>query len=42
MAVALSGLAEGLARVALGPALVLVALHLALGNEVRGDERVKR
>jgi hypothetical protein len=35
MAVALSGLTEGLARVALGPALALVALHLALGIEIR-------
>jgi hypothetical protein len=35
MAIALSGLAEGVARVALGPVLALVALHLALGIEVR-------
>lgn len=35
MAVALSGPVAGLARVALGPALALVALHLALGIEIR-------
>jgi hypothetical protein len=35
MAIDLSGPIEGLARVALGPALALVALHLALGIEVR-------
>lgn len=35
MALALSGPVEGLARVALGPVLGLVALHLALGIEVR-------
>lgn len=35
MAMALSGLAEGAARAALGPVLVLMALHLALGTEVR-------
>jgi len=35
MAVELSGPAEGLARVALGPVLALVALHQALGIEIK-------
>jgi hypothetical protein len=35
MAWQLSGLAQGIARVALGPALGLVMLHLALGIEIR-------
>ncbi len=35
MALALSGPVAGLARVALGPVLALVALHLALGIEIR-------
>jgi hypothetical protein len=35
MAWQLSGLAEGLARVALGPVLGLIMLHLALGIEIR-------
>lgn len=35
MAVALSGPVEGIARVTLGPALALIALHLALGIEIR-------
>jgi hypothetical protein len=35
MAIAESGMSEGLARVALGPVLALVTLHLALGVEVR-------
>jgi hypothetical protein len=35
MAIDLSGVAEGIGRVALGPALALVALHLALGIEIR-------
>jgi len=35
MAIDLSGPVEGIARVALGPVLGLVALHLALGIEVR-------
>jgi hypothetical protein len=35
MALVLSGAAEGLARVTLGPALGLVMLHLALGIEIR-------
>jgi hypothetical protein len=34
MAIVMSGPIEGLARVALGPALALVSLHLALGIEV--------
>lgn len=38
MAVELSGLGEGIARVALGPALALVALHLALGIEIRAKQ----
>ena len=42
MAVELSGLAEGVARVALGPALVPAALHLALGIEVRASAVTKR
>lgn len=35
MAVTESGLASGIARVALGPALGIIALHLALGIELR-------
>lgn len=35
MAIELSGPAEGLARVALGPVLALVALHQALGIEIK-------
>jgi len=35
MAVELSGLAEGIARVGLGPVLAIVALHQALGIEIK-------
>lgn len=38
MAWQLSGLAEGIARVALGPVLSLVMLHLALGIEIRARQ----
>lgn len=41
MAWQLSGVAEGLARVALGPALGLVMLHLALGIEIRAGEHAR-
>jgi hypothetical protein len=41
MAMELSGPAEGLARVALGPVLALVALHQALGIEIKARMGVR-
>jgi hypothetical protein len=41
MALDLAGLTEGLARVALGPVLAVVCLHLALGIEIKARRGVR-